>query len=264
MSMTLLKCRYCSVEFENKAKLSGHVTWCILNPKRKKNLETLSNSRSKIKNNLFDEITKSCKWCGKELTLVRSAFINHVRWCDLNPNLEKYKETLKQSSSLNKESIEKMRSSLKEAHKRGAYKDAHEKLRGKPGHKHSEEEKENLSKKRKEWLTKNPDRHPWKRNEKFVSIPCEKLKNDLKNEGVLFEEEFTPLPDRYFSLDIAFPEKKLGIEVNGEQHYNRDGTLRKYYQERHDLIESAGWKLLELHYKDCYNEDVVDKIKKLL
>ena len=107
MSMTLLKCRYCSVEFENKAKLSGHVTWCILNPKRKKNLETLSNSRSKIKNNLFDEITKSCKWCGKELTLVRSAFINHVRWCDLNPNLEKYKETLKQSSSLNKESIEK-------------------------------------------------------------------------------------------------------------------------------------------------------------
>lgn len=32
-----------------------------------------------------------------------------------------------------------------------------------------------------------------------------------------------PLDDRSFSLDIAFPEKKIGIEVNGNQHYERNG-----------------------------------------
>ena len=76
-------------------------------------------------------------------------------------------------------------------------------------------------------------------------------------------EEFPVFGSR-MKVDFINFTKKIAIEVNGEQHYNRDGTLRKYYQERHDLIESAGWKLLELHYKDCYNEDVVDKIKKLL
>lgn len=60
----------------------------------------------------------------------------------------------------------------------------------------------------------------------------------------------------------AIPAKKIGIEVNGEQHYKRTGALKDYYQARHDLIESLGWTLIELHYSECYNEDVIGAMVK--
>lgn len=90
------------------------------------------------------------------------------------------------------------------------------------------------------------------------SIPCEELKRNLKEKGFVFSEEFRPLENRLFRLDIAFPEKKIAIEVNGNQHYENRGKLKPYYQERHDLIESAGWKLQELHYSLCFDEDFIN------
>lgn len=66
--------------------------------------------------------------------------------------------------------------------------------------------------------------------------------------------------DRAFSIDIAFPDIKIGIEVNGNQHYNNDGSLKQYYQQRHDLIVDAGWTLIELHYLSCYDTDVIDNL----
>lgn len=267
--MSLFKCKHCEKEFENKRKLAGHSTWCESNPNKQKNLEILKESREKVnlRNSLNEEIIATCKWCNKEFILTRSKLNNHVRWCADNPNLSSYKEMLGVSRAknlANPESLERMKASLQEAHKRGDYREANFRARGRPGHKHTQEQKENLSKKRKDWLSKNPDKHPWKLNTKFISLPCENLKKLLRNSGILFEEEFTPLTERHFSLDIAFPEKKIGIEVNGEQHYNRDGSLKKYYQERHDLIESKGWKLFELHYAECYNDSIIDKIKSLL
>jgi len=79
-----------------------------------------------------------------------------------------------------------------------------------------------------------------------------------------FVTEFSPLEDRFFAIDIVFPDLLFGIEVNGEQHYNRDRTLKKYYQERHDLIESKGWRILELHYAECYNNNVIQKIRNVI
>jgi hypothetical protein len=89
------------------------------------------------------------------------------------------------------------------------------------------------------------------------SIPCEHLKAILRKKGLEFEEEFMPLKTRLFRVDIAFPSLKLGIEVNGNQHYEA-GNLKKYYQERHDLITSSGWKLIEMHYSLCYSTEYID------
>lgn len=122
---------------------------------------------------------------------------------------------------------------------------------------HTEETKRIISKKRKEYLRKNIGNIYWKRNEKFKSKPCEYVKQFLRENNINFIEEWEPLNDRYFSIDIAFPDIKFGIEINGEQHYNRDGTLKKYYQERHDLIVNEGWKLIELHYKKAFNLDYI-------
>ena len=122
--------------------------------------------------------------------------------------------------------------------------------------------KEKISVARKKWLAENPEKHPWKFMDKYKSKPCETLKKVLRDFGFSFEQEFTDKEwGRHFSLDIAFLDKKIGIEVNGNQHYNRDGSLTDYYQERHDLIEGTGWLLLEVPYMWCYKPEKIELLK---
>jgi very-short-patch-repair endonuclease len=94
------------------------------------------------------------------------------------------------------------------------------------------------------------------------SVPCERLKEWLKKGDIQFVEEFQPLRHRgrYFSIDIAFPDKKIGIEVNGNQHYEKDGTLSPSYQDRHDQIEAEGWTLYEIHYPVCFVDEAIAKM----
>lgn len=125
----------------------------------------------------------------------------------------------------------------------------------------SPERRKIISEKRTKFLLENKDLHPWKKKTKHKSEPCERVKQFLKDSGIVFVEEWNPLEDRNFSIDIAFPDIKLGIEINGNQHYNKDGSLAPYYQQRHDLIEKAGWTLLELHYSIAFN---LEKLKNIL
>jgi very-short-patch-repair endonuclease len=121
----------------------------------------------------------------------------------------------------------------------------------------SESHRKKISEKRKQILKDNPESHVWKTNAKFISKPCEILKEKLKTLGYNFIPEYSILN---YSLDIAFPDKKIAIEVNGNQHYESDGILKPYYQNRHDTIESMGWKILELHYLSCFKEDKLENI----
>lgn len=131
--------------------------------------------------------------------------------------------------------------------------------------KHTEETKRNLSEKRKQWLKDNPDKHPWRNKDKFKSKPCEKVKEFLSQLNIPFIEEYQPeINGRAFSIDIALPDKMIALEINGNQHYERDGTLKAYYQERHDLLEFSGWDVYEIHYSACFNldkwSDFIDKL----
>ena len=124
---------------------------------------------------------------------------------------------------------------------------------------HSEETKKNLSEIRKKWLKDNPELHVWKNSDKFLSKPCEYLKSILNDNNITFVPEFT-IGDRYYSIDIAFPDKKVGIEVNGNQHYNSDGTLKTYYDERNSFFIKNGWKIYQIHYTKVYNKEFVDDL----
>ena len=88
-------------------------------------------------------------------------------------------------------------------------------------------------------------------------MPCTNVKEYLSKQNIQYIDEYTPLLDRAFSIDIAFPHIKTGIEINGNQHYDSSGKLKPYYQERHDLIEEAGWKLIEVHYSQCFNVESI-------
>lgn len=123
------------------------------------------------------------------------------------------------------------------------------------GTKHTEQTKKQLSLKRKEYLLNNPDKPAWKQSNKKFSVPCEQLKQKLIDLNIKFTEEFQPLLHlkRFFSIDIAFPEHKIGIEINGRQHYDANGNLLPYYQERHNLIQNDGWQLYEIPYQKAFD-----------
>jgi len=127
--------------------------------------------------------------------------------------------------------------------------------------KHTKETKDNLSKIRKEFLKNNPDKHPWKRKDKLLSIPCENLKKVLDNNKIQYIEEYSPSNEKHYSIDVFLPNYNLALEVNGNQHYNNDGTLKKYYQDRHNFIKKLGFEIHEFHYSLFFNEI---KIKDLL
>ena len=130
-----------------------------------------------------------------------------------------------------------------------------------PTRKHSVESKIKMSIARKKYLSTN-NRPAWKTHDKFKSIPCEILKDRMRKEGFCFVEEFQPLIHlkRFFSIDIAFPDKKISIEINGGQHYDTDGNLKPYYQKRNDLITSDGWQLFEFKYHFALTTEGQDSI----
>lgn len=119
---------------------------------------------------------------------------------------------------------------------------------------HSEDTKKLLSISRKKWLEDNPEKHVWKRSDKFKSKPCEHLKDILNDNGFDFIPEYTALNGKSYSIDIAFPNIKIGIEVNGNQHYNNDKTLKDYYLDRKKKIEKEGWVLYDVHYSKVYDD----------
>lgn len=63
----------------------------------------------------------------------------------------------------------------------------------------------------------------------------------LEKENIEYKKNFHV--DRFF-LDFAFPDKKLYIEVNGEQHYRKMYNGRDYQEhdkERSDILSNLGW-----------------------
>lgn len=202
-----------------------------------------------------------CEKCDKEIT--GKAAGAHKRWC-------KGKES---STYSYYDKIEKIKQCIRCSHdftilgyaKMNNYRRKRERdfCSGKcqVAHTMTDEVKAKISKSRKEYLQKNPDKHPWKRSDKFISVPCEVLKQKLRDEQIEFVEELSPLKTNAYSIDIAFPEIKLAIEVNGEQHYNRDGSLKPYYEKRNKAFEQAGWKCIQLHYTKCYSDSIVEELK---
>lgn len=114
--------------------------------------------------------------------------------------------------------------------------------------------KEKISKSRKKFLKENPDRHVWKRSSKFISVPCEHVKSILIENDIEFKEEVSVSTYKHYSVDILITGKNLIIEINGNQHYDKNGNLKEYYQNRHNFIKDLGFNIIELPYYHAFNE----------
>lgn len=130
----------------------------------------------------------------------------------------------------------------------------------------SSESKRKISVGRIKYLKENPDKHPWKNNSKFKSKPCELFKKKLDEHNIKYVSEYEPSDERYYCIDVAFPNKKIGIEINGNQHYERDGTLKNYYLKRNEYLNTIGWEIYNIHYSIIYDsillELLINHVKK--
>lgn len=196
----------------------------------------------------------NCIFCNLEFKTVRSTHF-HERYCKNNPN----RKIKPNCVSWNKGQTKETNASLKHASEVMRDKYARGELKPVEYH-HTAETKKKLSEKRKKYLAEHPEAHNWKYSSKFISKPCEYVKHFLKEQNISFVEEYKALENYNYSIDIAFPDLKVGIEINGDQHYNRDGSLAEYYQIRHNRLEEAGWKIFEILHTKCYTLKTFEEI----
>lgn len=230
-------CKYCGEEFETKQQLGGHSTYCEKNPKRQANLENLAISRKNI--NYTDQHNKKyfCKFCNKEIPNAGCLAL-HERSCKYNPHRSISENQLKKE--LDKERIE---------------------INKKLGIKRTltEEHKQKIREGLVRWKEQNSEKYL--NYSKQKSICCENFKDYLRHNNIDFVEEYSPYTERLYSLDIAFPDEKIGIEINGSQHYDSDGNLNQYTLEKQKFFEDRGWKIIQIYYRWCYG--VLNKNEKI-
>lgn len=111
------------------------------------------------------------------------------------------------------------------------------------GRKLSEEHKKKISESRKKYLLIHPDKVPYKLNHKHKETAPEKyFKEVLKG----FISQYRPEGTLY-EIDFANPGLKIGIEIDGEQHYV-DDKIVEHDKIRTENLTKLGWKLIRIRW----------------
>jgi very-short-patch-repair endonuclease len=125
---------------------------------------------------------------------------------------------------------------------------------------HTKETKLKISIKRREYLERSKKNHNWSFCHGKQSDPEKKFQVILEELKIQFIPEHTPEESkRFYRIDFALLDKKIGFEINGNQHYTdaKRGKLKKYYRERQTYLESLGWMIINIHYSLVYDKDKV-------
>lgn len=199
-----------------------------------------------------------CKYCGKECKNENS-LRNHERLCKKNPN--------RQDSPFVK--FNKVRAETTGAWNKGLTKETNDSIKhqaqslsksqkGRPGRKHTEEEKQKISKSRKAYLSANPDKVPYLLNHSSKeSFPETYFKELFVAEGIFLEYHHQISK---YELDFCDVEKKIDIEIDGEQHYV-DSRIKQSDIDRTAYLEGLGWKVYRIRWSTYQKSTLVEKSK---
>ena len=178
-----------------------------------------------------------CKFCSKYCKN-KNSLINHERCCKYNPNraiINSHVIWKKGHSAWNKgltketsQLVAKQSRTIKRQYVSG------QRSGSWLGKHHTEEQKHNISQKMKIHY-KNSSR--WR-----TQIEKRKSYAEQYFERIFLDAKQNYHVDRYF-LDFAWPDKKIYVEVDGEQHYN-DNKVIAHDITRINRLEKLGWKLL--------------------
>ncbi|GJQ44081.1 MAG: hypothetical protein JETCAE03_35790 [Ignavibacteriaceae bacterium] len=110
-------------------------------------------------------------------------------------------------------------------------------------------------------------RHPgWAHinlNKERKSYP-EKFIFDVFTNNKIFEKYTVveKLPVNKYFLDFAIIDLKLDIEIDGEQHYRNEDSI-KHDKIRNEFLLTKGWKIYRINWKE-FNKKKKENINKLL
>jgi len=236
------KCNICEKEFEKPNQLSGHMSVhnvgnfhcheCGKGP-----FENISKLKGHLSVHKRKPRTKSleiknkvikkhiCSFCGIEYNYGR-ALGGHKVNCHLNPKLNDRKEKLSKIGM---------------------------------GRKMSDEQKLKISKSRKKYLDENPGKIPYLLNHSSKeSYPERLFRESLIKNGVNgWTQEY---PILRYSLDFAFVDLKIDIEIDGSTHNLEN--VKKIDIERDNTLSQMGWKILRFSDYEIKNniDEIIKKI----
>ena len=210
----------------------------------------------------------NCIYCGKPCKNANSKR-NHERLCKSNPNRQesswvKFNQTHeawnKGLTAETDERVAKSKMTLKEGFATGRN------VSQQKGKAHTDEEKQKISESRKRYLAEHPDKVPYVLNHhsKGDSFPEQYFKTVLDNAHIEYKQNFYQCG--YF-LDFAWPDKKLYLEVDGEQHY-LDERIVEHDRQRTQTLSDNGWTCIERirwsAYQSLTDAEKKDYLEKLL
>lgn len=196
----------------------------------------------------------NCKYCGAYFKNVGG----HTALCKLNPNREETIRKISQSLEGTQHRVgthhsEESKSKISESKKGYVHSEETKKKLSEQGTKriHSEETKRKISDSRKAYLDKNPDKVPYKLNHSSKESYPEKL---FREE--LVRREIKGWVQEYqiarYSLDFAFVEEKIDIEIDGSTHKLED--VKKIDEERDAFMISNDWQVIRFTAKQVQKE----------
>jgi len=235
-------CKFCNKEYiggNKKNDVLKHQKYCLLNPDREKYIcdkcnkeydkrhSLIGHKKSCGKTFIKKEIKKEinnheCKYC-------HSIFDSglklggHINSCKKDPNYE--------------EKLKRKKEKLSMANK---------------GKKLSEETKNKISKSRKEFLLNNPDKVPYllnhSRNESYPEKYFWSI-FEKQNLGIIRDFRIG-----LYELDFSIPDKKIDIEIDGDQHYYDTKILQSDIR-RNKYLEELGWDIIRIRWSDYKKMD---------
>ena len=80
------------------------------------------------------------------------------------------------------------------------------------------------------------------------SFFMEVIANEFEDKNYVFQH-----PLGRFAIDFAWVDKKLAIEIDGEQHYTDPEQVERDLR-KNALLEQEGWSLLRIRWKDFFRD----------
>ena len=197
-------CKNCGKEFEKKNSFLGHCSAHNRSDSYKKNRKKEKNIKT---NKIENKKIKKCKYCNIEFESGLKLG-GHQTWCKMNPKVDKTKKII---SNLHLGSVL------------------------------SQEHKDKISHSRKEYLNNNPGNIPYLLNHSSKeSYPEKKFREELEKRNIVGWKYNYPI--KRYSLDFAFLEKMIDVEIDGNTH-NQTSVAQKD-KIRDTTLTEIGWTVI--------------------